>query len=228
MHTHSNTHVHTHSNTHTVTYTHTHIHTHAYTHTHTQTQTHLEQVSGDNAQPLGVVGQPLQVGIPTENNLEYIQEEPQEVLVPEVYLVREGEDQLGHWGSWYTLESAANYSWFVRPSLTDVLLRTKAQGKSTSEGKPPWCHIYQTQRWRCHKTFLARGITSVWAGELGRHKTEMTPSRRTNTATKAFIGNTMARYYVQICSEALPGDFSGLWDKLWDRTWVWGHLPHIH
>ena len=96
MHTHSNTHVHTHSNTHTVTYTHTHIHTHAYTHTHTQTQTHLEQVSGDNAQPLGIVGQPLQVGIPTENNLEYIQEEPQEVLVPEVYLVREGEDQLGH------------------------------------------------------------------------------------------------------------------------------------
>ena len=95
MHTHSNTHVHTHSNTHTVTYTHTHIHTHAYTHTHThtQTQTHLEQVSGDNAQPLGVVGQPLQVGIPTENNLEYIQEEPQGVLVQEVYLVREGEDQ---------------------------------------------------------------------------------------------------------------------------------------
>lgn len=48
--------------------------------------TDLEEVASDNAQPLAMVNHSPQVGVPTQNNLEYIQEEPQGVLVQEVHL----------------------------------------------------------------------------------------------------------------------------------------------
>ena len=48
--------------------------------------TDLEQVASDNAQPLAMVNHSPQVGVHTQNNLEYIQEEPQGVLVQEVHL----------------------------------------------------------------------------------------------------------------------------------------------
>ena len=82
----------------TLTYMHTHTHTHTPTESHTHT--YLEQVSGDNAEPLGVVSYSLQVGIHTEDHLEYIQEESQRVLVQEVHLAR-GEE--GHWGKYMYL-----------------------------------------------------------------------------------------------------------------------------
>lgn len=59
-----------------------HVHTHhTTTHHKHPLHTHLEQVAGDNAQPLAIVNHSLQVGVSTQDHLEYIQEEPQGVLV---------------------------------------------------------------------------------------------------------------------------------------------------
>ena len=63
------------------TYLYIHVHTHHTTPHIPSPHTHLEQVAGDDAQSLAMVNHSLQVGVSTQNHLEYIQEEPQGVLV---------------------------------------------------------------------------------------------------------------------------------------------------
>lgn len=52
------------------------------------TPSNLEHVCGDDGEPLWVISHSLQIGVPTEDNLEDVQDESQGILVQEVHLER--------------------------------------------------------------------------------------------------------------------------------------------